>query len=177
MARQQNSPYFYIITWKKKRCGCMAGNRSRFPKPYMTGSPLFRSKFFLFPLSSFLFPLSSFLFPFSSFLFPFSPVLFPLSSFLHFPDLSRKDRSDSASRVDCWSLRVLKILTGGQPEKSSVSQNMVSPSEPSVNQTLNLRSIKRFRIAWLLLINITIVYITWFFRFVKFTAKTRPLVS
>ena len=33
-----------------------------------------------------------------------------------------------------------------------VSQNMVSFSEPSVNQTLNLRSIKRFRIAWLFLI-------------------------
>ena len=84
---------------------------------------LFPLSSFLFPLSSFLFLLSSFLFPFSSFLFPFSPVLFPLSSFLHFPDLSRKDRSDSASRLDCWSLRVLKILTGGQPEKSCVTKH------------------------------------------------------
>ena len=67
--------------------------------------------FFQLPLSSFLFPLSSFLFPLSSF-------RFPLSSFL-FLDLSRKDRSDSASRVDCRSFSVLTILTGSRPEKSS----------------------------------------------------------
>ena len=66
---------------------------------------LFPLSSFLFPLSSFLFPLSSFLFPLSSFLFPLSSFLFPLSSFrfplssLPFPDLSRKDRSDSASRT------------------------------------------------------------------------------
>ena len=72
----------------------------------------------LYPLSSFLFPLSSFLFPLSSFLFPPSPFLFLLSSFL-FLDLSRKDRSDSASRVDCRSFSVLTILTGSRPEKSS----------------------------------------------------------
>ena len=122
----------------------------------MTGSPVLLSKFFLIPLSFFPFPLSFFY-------RPLSPFLFPVSSFLHFPDLSRKGRNDSARRVDCRSFRVLKILTGGQPEKSSVSQNMVSSSEPSVNQTLNLRSIKRFGIAWLLLINIMIVYISWFF--------------
>ena len=61
-----------------------------------------------FPRSSFLFPLSFFLFPLSS---------FPLSSFL-FPDLSRRYRSDSDSRVDCRSFGVLKILTGCRPEES-----------------------------------------------------------
>ena len=55
---------------------------------------------------SFLFPLSAFRFPLSSFLFPF-------------PDLSRKDRSDSASRADCRSFSVLKILTSSRPEKIS----------------------------------------------------------
>ena len=35
-----------------------------------------------------------------------------------------------------------------------VSQNMVSFSEPSVYQTLNLRSMKHFRITWLFLIDI-----------------------
>ena len=64
---------------------------------------------FLFPLSSFLFPLSSFLFPFSSFLFPLSSFLFPLSRIISV--LSRKDRSDSASRVDCRSFSALTILT------------------------------------------------------------------
>ena len=94
------------------------------------------------------------LFPASSFLFPLSSFLFPLSSFL-FPDLSRKDRSDSASRADCRSFSVLTILTDSRPEKSPIeSQNMVSFSEPSVNQTLDLRSIKHFRIAWLFLIDI-----------------------
>ena len=78
----------------------------------------FPLSFFLFPLSSFLFPLSSFLFPLSSFLLPPSYFLFPLSSFL-FLDLSRKDRSDSVSRVDCRSFSVLTILTGSRPEKSS----------------------------------------------------------
>ena len=72
---------------------------------------------FLFPLSSFLFPLSPFLFPLSSFLFPFSPFLFPLSRLISV--LSRKDRSDSASRVDYRSFSVLTILTGSRPEKSS----------------------------------------------------------
>ena len=38
-------------------------------------------------------PLSSILVPLSAFLFPLSPSPFP------FPDLSRKDRSDSASRT------------------------------------------------------------------------------
>ena len=85
---------------------------------------LFPLSFFPFPFSPFLFPLSSFLFPFSPFLFPVSSFLFPLSSFL-FPlsrlisVLSRKDRSDSASRVDCRSFSVLTILTGSRPEKSS----------------------------------------------------------
>ena len=73
---------------------------------------------FLFPLSAFLFPFSFFLFPLSSFLLPLSSFLFPLSSFL-FLDLSRKVRSDSASRVDCRSFSVLTILTGSRPEKSS----------------------------------------------------------
>ena len=49
----------------------------------------------------------------SSFLFPLSSFLFP------FPDLSRKDRSDSASRADCRSFSVLKILTSSRPEKIS----------------------------------------------------------
>ena len=92
----------------------------------------FPLSFFLFPLSSFLLPPFSFLFPLSAFLFPFSFFLFPLSSFLLLPsyflfplssflflDLSRKDRSDSASRVDCRSFSVLTILTGSRPEKSS----------------------------------------------------------
>ena len=39
-------------------------------------------------------------------------------------------------------------------KKTEVSQNTVSSSEPSVNQTLDLRSIKHFRIAWLVLIDI-----------------------
>ena len=43
------------------------------------------------------------------------------------------------------SFGVLKTLTGSADLKK-VSQNMVSFSEPSVNQTLNLRSIKHFRI-------------------------------
>ena len=44
---------------------------------------------------------------------PLSAFLFPLSSF-PFPNLhvSRKDRSDSASSVDCQSFSVLTILTG-----------------------------------------------------------------
>ena len=50
---------------------------------------------YLLPLSAFCFPLSSFLFP--------------------FPDLSRKDLSDSASRADCRSFSVLTILTSSRP--------------------------------------------------------------
>ena len=42
----------------------------------------------------------------------------------------------------------------GSWKKFKVSQNMVSFSEPSENQTLNLRSIKCFKIAWLFLIDI-----------------------
>ena len=46
----------------------------------------------------------------------------PLSSF-PFPDLSRKNRSDSASRVDCRSFSVT-ILTGSRhAEKSSKCHN------------------------------------------------------
>ena len=70
--------------------------------------------------------------------------LFPLSSF-PFPDSSRKDRSDSASKVECRSFSVLTILAVDL--KKVVSQKMVSFSEHSVNQMLNLRSIKCFRIA------------------------------
>ena len=44
------------------------------------------------------------------------------------------------------SFSVLKTLAGSADLKI-VSQNMVSFSEPSVNKTLNLRSIKHFRIA------------------------------
>ena len=44
------------------------------------------------------------------------------------------------------SFGVLKTLTGSADLKI-VLQNMVSFSEPSVNLTLNLRSIKHFRIA------------------------------
>ena len=44
------------------------------------------------------------------------------------------------------SFSVLKTLAGSADLKI-VSQNMVSFSEPSVNQTLNLRSIKHFRVA------------------------------
>ena len=51
------------------------------------------------------------------------------------------------------SFSVLKTLTGSADLKK-VSQNMVSFSEPRVNQTLNLRSIKHFRIAWLFLIDV-----------------------
>ena len=92
---------------------------------FSLSSFLFPLSFFLFPLSSFLFALSSFLFPLSSFLFPLSSFFLPLSSFLfplsssQFLDLSRKDQSDSASRVDCRSFSVLTILTGRRPEKSS----------------------------------------------------------
>ena len=54
------------------------------------------------------------------FLFPPSAFLFRLSSFLFpFPDLSRKDLSDSASRADCRSFSVLTILTSSPPEKIS----------------------------------------------------------
>ena len=59
-----------------------------------------------------------------------------------------------------WDYRpfsVLKTLTGSR----EVSQNMVSSSEHSVNQTLDFRSIKHFRIAWLALIDI------WLFRLAK----------
>ena len=45
----------------------------------------------------------------------FLSFVFPLSSF-SFPDLSRKDRSESANRVDCRSFSVLAILTGSRPE-------------------------------------------------------------
>ena len=55
---------------------------------------------------------------FFSFPFPRSAFLFPLSPF-PFPELSRKDRSDSASRVDCRSFSVL--TTGSRPEKLQVS--------------------------------------------------------
>ena len=89
---------------------------------------------FLFPLSSFRFPVSAFLFRLLSFPFPFSP--FP------FPDFSRKDRRDSAIRVDCRPFSVLTILTGIDLTKSSKCHKTVSFSEHSVNQTLNLRSIK-----------------------------------
>ena len=65
-----------------------------------------RTQFFQLPLSSFLFPLYSF----------------------SFPDLSRKDRGDSASRVDCRSFSVLTILTGSRPGKSS---KCLLPSFPS----------------------------------------------
>ena len=51
------------------------------------------------------------------------------------------------------SFSVLKTLAGSADLKI-VSQNMVSFSEPSVNKTLNLRSIKHFRIAWLFLIDV-----------------------
>ena len=54
-----------------------------------------------------------FLFPPSAFLFRLSSVLFP------FPDLSRKDLSDSASRADGRSFSVLTILTSSRPEKIS----------------------------------------------------------
>ena len=91
--------------------------------------------FFQLPLSSFLFPLSSFLFPLSS--FPFA-------------NLFRKDRGDHASRVDYRSFSVLKTLTGGRPEISSSKCHKTwfrFLSSASVNQTLDLRSIKHFRIA------------------------------
>ena len=100
---------------------------------------------FLFPLSSFLLPLSSFLFPCSSFLFPLSSLisslLLPLSLFL-FPtaghlvfwkswlpvDLEKVLSVRKCHAFIFWALRV--------------------------NQMLNLRPIKRFRIVWLFLINI-----------------------
>ena len=44
---------------------------------------------------------------------PLSAFLFPLSPF-PFPELSRKDRSNSASRGDCRSFSVL--TTGSRPE-------------------------------------------------------------
>ena len=59
--------------------------------------------------------------------FSASSFLVPLSSF-SFPDLSRKDRGDSASRVDCCSFSVLTILTGSRPGKSS---KCLLPSFPS----------------------------------------------
>ena len=56
---------------------------------------------------------------------------------------------------DCRPFSVLKTLTGSPAEKSSkCHKTRFSSLEPSVNQTLDLRSIKHFRIAWLVLIDI-----------------------
>ena len=64
----------------------------------------------------------------SFFLFPLFSFLFPLSSL---PTCLGKIEATLLAR--------------------KVSQNMVSFSEPSINQTLNLRSINRLRFAWLFL--------------------------
>ena len=63
----------------------------------------------------------------------------------------------SLLKQDCWSLSVMKTLTGSRPEKSSKCHKtrfgfLSSPNtKQTVNQTLNLRSMKHFRIAWLFL--------------------------
>ena len=55
---------------------------------------------------------------------------------------------------DCRPFSVLKTLTGSRAEKFLSVTKQVLSSEPSVNRTLDLRSIKHFRIAWLVLIDI-----------------------
>ena len=100
---------------------------------------------FLFPLSSFLLPLSSFLFPLSSFFFNFllapSSFLIPLSSFL-FPTAGHLVFWKSWPAVD-----LEKVL-------SITKCHAFIFWALRVNQMLNLRPIKRFRIVWLFLINI-----------------------
>ena len=59
-------------------------------------------------------------------LFPLSAFLFPLSSFV-FPDFSRKDRSDSVSRVDCRSFSVKKPIYLIEPHTISESVLCVDP--------------------------------------------------
>ena len=128
----QISSLVFGLHWAQKTKPCFVTLRIFFSFLFPPSSFLFRRSSFLFPPSSFLFPLSSFRFPLSFFLFPLSSFLFPLSSFLLPPsyflfplssflflDLSRKDRSDSVSRVDCRSFSVLTILTGSRPEESS----------------------------------------------------------